>query len=297
MCAEKDRINCLNREKEDCGDIIMEAELMGGVSKDENLTAFHVNGDEESNKKICSLGHDENVAVGNSLGIQKVISVEKVGQENTRIDGSDIGPIGVSSIQSGHEGKIGVGFKVKGQQFKSSWANMLDDTLNSGKGFNLNDRGKALSDGENEKDFFNDLEARKEKKRGKGTKKFVSLLELQNKSITASERRKMDKALRSRKWNKQFLKETELSEKSLSDSDIKSRVSVLVKEAKQVLNLVGEDAACGEVLLMQARFIGIAPVAAAVLLASWEVSSWSRSDMFAAFIDDGFFAGSWKEVL
>ncbi|KAK8585589.1 hypothetical protein V6N13_050566 [Hibiscus sabdariffa] len=208
MCAEKDRINCLNREKEDCGDIIMEAELMGGVSKDENLTAFLVNGDEESNKKVCSLGHDENMAVGNSLGIQKVISVEKVGQENTRVDGSGIGPIGVSSIQSGHEGKFGVGFKVKAQEFKSSWANMLDETLNYGKGFNLNVRGKALSDGENEKDFFNDLEARKGKKRGKGTKKFGSLLELQNKSITASERRKRDKALRSRKWNKQFLKKT-----------------------------------------------------------------------------------------
>ncbi|KAK8658930.1 hypothetical protein V6N13_029149 [Hibiscus sabdariffa] len=237
MCAEKDRINCLNREKEDCGDIIMEAELMGGVSKDENLTAFHVNGDEESNKKVCSLGHDEKVAVWNCLGIQKVIPVEKVGQENTRVDGSGIGPIGVSSFQSGLEGKIGVGFKVKAQEFKSSWANMLDETLNSGKGFNLNDRGKALSDGENEKDFFNDLEARKGKKRGKGTKKFGSLLELQNKSITASERRKRDKALRSRKLNKQFLKETELSRKSLSDSDIKSRVLVLVKEAKQVLNL------------------------------------------------------------
>ncbi|KAK8608395.1 hypothetical protein V6N13_023819 [Hibiscus sabdariffa] len=230
MCAEKDRINCLNREKEDCGDIIMEAELMGGVSKDENLTAFHVNGDEESNKKVCSLGHDENVAVGNSLGIQKVISVEKVGQENTRVDGSGIGPIGVSSFQSDLEGKIGVGFKVKAQEFKSSWANMLDETLNS-----------AL------------------------TSLFPSFARFK----------------------------------------------------------VGEDAACGEVLLMQARFIvflmfagpsfgpksisigrvkievlellGAAPVDVAVLLASWEVCSWSRSGLFAAFIDDGFFAGSWRK--
>ncbi|KAK8989770.1 hypothetical protein V6N11_064186 [Hibiscus sabdariffa] len=176
---------------------------MGGVSKDENLTAFHVNGDEESNKKVCSLGHDENVAVGNSLGIQKVISVEKVGQENTRVDGSGIGPIGVSSFQS-------------------------------------------------------DLEAL--------TSLFPSFARFK----------------------------------------------------------VGEDAACGEVLLMQARFIvflmfagpsfgpksisigqrvkievlellGAAPVDVAVLLASWEVCSWSRSGLFAAFIDDGFFAGSWRK--
>ncbi|KAL4340832.1 hypothetical protein GQ457_08G017310 [Hibiscus cannabinus] len=171
-------------------------------------------------------------------GIQRVTSVEKVGQEITRADGSDNGPIVVSSNCSGPEVKIGVGFKEKDGDFKISWANMLDKTFNSGKGFNLSGHGKAMSDGENKKDYFAELEARKGKKRGKEIKKKVgSLLELQNNSITACERRKRDKALRSRKWSKQFLEETELSGKSLSDSDIKSRVSILVKEAKQLLNL------------------------------------------------------------
>ncbi|KAL4271259.1 hypothetical protein GQ457_13G026050 [Hibiscus cannabinus] len=234
MCAEKDRIKILNRENEICGDKIIEAELMGGVSKDQNLTAIHGYGDEESNKKVCSLGHDEKLTAGNSVGTQRVISVEKVGQEITKADGSDNDSIGVSLSRAGPESKIGVGFK---DEFKSSWANMLDETLNSDKGLNLSNHGKALSDGENEKDFFAELEERKGKKKGKETKKFGSLLELQNKSITAGERRKRDKSLRSRKWSKQFLEETELSGKSLSDSDIKSRVSILVKEAKQVLNL------------------------------------------------------------
>ncbi|KAK8585590.1 hypothetical protein V6N13_050567 [Hibiscus sabdariffa] len=45
------------------------------------------------------------------------------------------------------------------------------------------------------------------------------------------------------------------------------------------------------------ELLGAAPVDVAVLLASWEVCSWSRSGLFAAFIDDGFFAVSWKEVL
>ncbi|KAK8699942.1 hypothetical protein V6N13_018350 [Hibiscus sabdariffa] len=63
MCPEKDHIKCLNREKENCGDKIMEAELIGGVSKDEKLTGFHVNGDEESNKKVCTPGHDEKIGV------------------------------------------------------------------------------------------------------------------------------------------------------------------------------------------------------------------------------------------
>ncbi|KAK8709221.1 hypothetical protein V6N13_060246 [Hibiscus sabdariffa] len=184
MCAEKDHIKCLNRETEICGDKIIEAELMGGVSKDQKLTAFHGNGDEESNKKVCTLGHDEKVMVGNSVGIQRVIFVEKVCQEITKADGSDNGPIGVSSNRSGPESKIGVGFEDKNQEFKSSWANMLDETLNFGKGFNLSDLGKALSDGENEKDFLAKLEARKGTKRGKETKKKIgSLLELQNKSI------------------------------------------------------------------------------------------------------------------
>ncbi|KAK8607831.1 hypothetical protein V6N13_023281 [Hibiscus sabdariffa] len=189
------------------------AELLGGVPKDEKLTAFHENGVEESIKKDSTLDLVEKVTAGNYVGIQRVFSVENAGQVNTKAVGPDNGPI------------------------VSSWANMLDETLNSGKGFIRSDYGKALSYGENEKDFFAELETRKGKKRGKASKKFGSLLELQNKSITASDRMKRDKALNSRKWSKLSLEETELSGKSLSDSDIKSRVSMLVKEAKQVLNL------------------------------------------------------------
>ncbi|KAK8675029.1 hypothetical protein V6N13_033102 [Hibiscus sabdariffa] len=114
---------------------------MGGVSKDKKLMDLHVNGDEELNKK-----------------------------EITRVDGSDNGLIGVSSNRSGPEVKIGVGFKDKDEEFKSSWANTLDKTFNSGKGFNLSDNGKSMSDGENEKDFFAELEARKEKREGRKLK-------------------------------------------------------------------------------------------------------------------------------
>ncbi|KAK8557199.1 hypothetical protein V6N13_013475 [Hibiscus sabdariffa] len=196
MCAEKDHIKFLNRENEICGDKIIEAELMGGVSKDQNLTAIHGYGDEESNKKVCSLGHDEKLTAGNSVGTQRVISVEKVSQKINKADGSGNDSIGVSLSRVGPESKIGVGFK---DEFKSSWANMLDETLNSDKGLNLSNHGKALSVGENEKDFFAELEERKGKKKGKETKKIGSLLELQNKSIIAGERRKRDKSLRSRK--------------------------------------------------------------------------------------------------
>ncbi|KAK8647955.1 hypothetical protein V6N13_121679 [Hibiscus sabdariffa] len=129
MCAEKDHIKCLNREKEICGDKIIEAELMGGVSKDEKLTAFHGNGDEELIKKASTLDLDEKVADGNYVGIQRVISVEKAGQVITKADGSDNGLIGVSSNRSGPESMIEVGFKDVAQEFKSSWANTKPLTL------------------------------------------------------------------------------------------------------------------------------------------------------------------------
>ncbi|KAL4379262.1 hypothetical protein GQ457_02G040270 [Hibiscus cannabinus] len=43
------------------------------------------------------------------------------------------------------------------------------------------------------------------------------------------------------------------------------------------------------------ELLGAAPVDVAVLLASWEVCSWSHSGLSAAFIDVGFFAGSWRK--
>ncbi|KAK9011379.1 hypothetical protein V6N11_044231 [Hibiscus sabdariffa] len=67
------------------------------------LTAIHGNGDEESNKKVCTLGHDEKLTAGNSVGTQRVISVEKVGQEITKADGSNNDSIRVSLTRSGPE--------------------------------------------------------------------------------------------------------------------------------------------------------------------------------------------------
>ncbi|KAL4386761.1 hypothetical protein GQ457_09G031240 [Hibiscus cannabinus] len=74
------------------------------------------------------------------------------------------------------------------------------------------------------------------KRKGKG-RKFGSLLDIQNQSISNTERRRRDKALKKKNWGKDFLEETEISGKSLSDSDINNRVSTIIKEAKQVLKL------------------------------------------------------------
>ncbi|KAK8501939.1 hypothetical protein V6N12_019677 [Hibiscus sabdariffa] len=69
------------------------AELLGGVPKDEKLTAFHENGVEESIKKDSTLDLVEKVTAGNYVGIQRVFSVENAGQVNTKAVGPDNGPI------------------------------------------------------------------------------------------------------------------------------------------------------------------------------------------------------------
>ncbi|KAK8585592.1 hypothetical protein V6N13_050569 [Hibiscus sabdariffa] len=72
--------------------------------------------------------------------------------------------------------------------------------------------------------------------KGKG-RKFGSLLDLQNQSISDIERKRRDIALKKKNWGKDSFEETELSGKSLSDSDINNRVSTIIKEAKQVLRM------------------------------------------------------------
>ncbi|KAK8595384.1 hypothetical protein V6N13_016757 [Hibiscus sabdariffa] len=242
MCAEKDLNKCMNREKENVRGQINEEELMGGFSNVEILMDKCGNREEESNQKVIDVGHVENVADFIFEGSQRDVSDEIVEKLDARDGEFEIGPFGVSSqlsepvAKNMDKNECIVGDKDKAQDLKS-WANMLNESLNSGKGFVFSDHGEALSEGENEKDFFEDLESRKGRRRGKKDKKFGSLLELQNRSISISERRKRDKMLRSRKLSKQLMEETELSEKSLSDSDIKSKCSILIKEAREVPKL------------------------------------------------------------
>ncbi|KAK8543764.1 hypothetical protein V6N13_025932 [Hibiscus sabdariffa] len=49
--------------------------------------------------------------------------------------------------------------------------------------------------------------------------------------------KRRDRALKKSSWSKEQMEDTELSGKSLSDSDINYRVSMIVKEAKQILDV------------------------------------------------------------
>ncbi|KAL4360492.1 hypothetical protein GQ457_04G009240 [Hibiscus cannabinus] len=123
------------------------------------------------------------------------------------------------------------------------WAKVLDGIANSGNTTKWIAQEDSSPDAEIEKENYVDLDIRKGERRKKKAKRFGSLLEIQNKSLTDSERRKRDRALKRRKWSKHLLEESELSGKSLSDSDINNRISKMVSEAKQVLKL-GKKIGC-----------------------------------------------------
>ncbi|KAK8582679.1 hypothetical protein V6N13_069451 [Hibiscus sabdariffa] len=75
MCAEKDLINCLNREMESLRDQINKEELMVGNSKVEKKTTKFVDSEEADKKRDCKLVHDENVVdinVGGSIWVGEV---------------------------------------------------------------------------------------------------------------------------------------------------------------------------------------------------------------------------------
>ncbi|KAK8570533.1 hypothetical protein V6N13_032150 [Hibiscus sabdariffa] len=109
-------------------------------------------------------------------------------------------------------------------------------------------RSSLLVGLEIEDEPFDVPEDKKGKRSKKKRKKFGSLLIIQNSKISESER-KRDRALKRRNWNKLQFEESELSGKSLSDSDISNQVSKIVNEAKQVLkfdnkigfNIVGDE--------------------------------------------------------
>ncbi|KAL4376870.1 hypothetical protein GQ457_02G039660 [Hibiscus cannabinus] len=74
-------------------------------------------------------------------------------------------------------------------------------------------------------------------RRKRKAKKYGSILDIHNQSISEFERRRRDKALKKMSWSKEQMEDTELSGKSLSDSDINYRVSMIVKEARQIVGL------------------------------------------------------------
>ncbi|KAK8558181.1 hypothetical protein V6N13_073854 [Hibiscus sabdariffa] len=107
---------------------------------------------------------------------------------------------------------------------KRSWAKVVEDNVNSSRIESLKHEEINSSDTYIGTEPFDVPEVRKGKRIKRKSKKFGSLLEIQNSKILESERRKKDHALKRMNWSKLHLEESELSGKTLSDSDISNKV-------------------------------------------------------------------------
>ncbi|KAK8686507.1 hypothetical protein V6N13_125531 [Hibiscus sabdariffa] len=215
---------------------------MGGVFKDDLIINEEVAADVEEKetrqtKKLIDNTSERNVLVGQVVGL-----VENSGSVVNVLEDPTNG-------RATYIKELVHGSKEKCVEPKRSWAKVVEDLVNSGQAQSKNDQEVNSSATEPEIEHFKFPEEKKGKRVKKNSKKFRSLPEIQNSNISESEKRKRDRALKRRKWNKLHLEESELSGKSLSDSDISNRVSKLVKEAMHVLkvgkkigfNIVGEE--------------------------------------------------------
>ncbi|KAK8658919.1 hypothetical protein V6N13_029138 [Hibiscus sabdariffa] len=116
---------------------------------------------------------------------------------------------------------------------KDPCAKAIDEKFNEGFSnvFGDNVSGSLLenySDGESSRAFFSEMEPIRLNKRGIKGKRYSSL-DLQDKKITATKRKKRDKAMRRQKLDKKNPDWSELSGRSLSDSDLLARRDIQIK--------------------------------------------------------------------
>ncbi|KAL4318899.1 hypothetical protein GQ457_18G023820 [Hibiscus cannabinus] len=118
-----------------------------------------------------------------------------------------------------------MGCKLTGPN-NESWAKEIENKMNTGW-----DPNTKLSD------KSSGTHTRKILSKSKKGKRYGSLLELQDKAISGTERKKRDRAWRRLRLNKKDLEVSELSGRSLSESDLEVRWALATKEARKVLAL------------------------------------------------------------
>ncbi|KAK9011360.1 hypothetical protein V6N11_044212 [Hibiscus sabdariffa] len=91
----------------------------------------------------------------------KVVSEELADKKDTGADEIELGPIS-EHVGKNEDKKWGYMDNVdKGQVSKKSWVGILNESMNDAKGFTSSDCEEAFSEGENERDFYEDLESKK----------------------------------------------------------------------------------------------------------------------------------------
>ncbi|KAL4385576.1 hypothetical protein GQ457_15G025080 [Hibiscus cannabinus] len=198
----------------------------GGDSKAVDLKEIN---EENGNVCIDSFHEDSGGELGLNVGHLSMVGPELNRKEVDLVDTSKVElDLGMEVIKDG-------GFCVSPLVKNLTWADKVK--LNAGIDGLRDSPVVGVSDVVLEEGLVEKCEDFKVRRRkGKG-RKFGSLLDLQNQSISDTERKRRDIALKKKNWSKESLEETELSGRSLSDSDINNRVSRIIKEAKQVLKL------------------------------------------------------------
>ncbi|KAL4347009.1 hypothetical protein GQ457_05G036010 [Hibiscus cannabinus] len=84
---------------------------------------------------------------------------------------------------------------------------------------------------------FRELDSEFAGKKNRTAKKFGSLWELQGRALSKTERKKRDRTLGCKKINKEDLQDSELSGRSLSDTDLRGKWEQAKKEARRTLEL------------------------------------------------------------
>ncbi|KAK8661837.1 hypothetical protein V6N13_091428 [Hibiscus sabdariffa] len=195
MWAGRDFINEGNREKEIPRGPINFSELLGEVPKVETA-----NGRVENNNCLVGSGNEEmdgnsdhelNTLAGHEANPRKN-SCSQSGPELSRGEGTNhVDHMGYDVVRVEESNK-------QLPEAKKEWADSLNEKINTGKSWSRLSNGANTSEEELDRDFFAKFEDKKEKKRKNKAKKFGSLLEIQNNSISESQRRKRDKELKKR---------------------------------------------------------------------------------------------------
>ncbi|KAK8696504.1 hypothetical protein V6N13_001638 [Hibiscus sabdariffa] len=153
MCAEKENINSVSREMEKPRALFNEPELMGGDSKGASVMigkeATFMDGKEERQpKKQSEVGLVEKMDLKYIRADERVDGLDK--ELGSQIDPALEGGAESNSISSDSKAELKIenleGIKDKKVEPKRSWANVVDDNVNSGQNKNLTESERRKRD-------------------------------------------------------------------------------------------------------------------------------------------------------
>ncbi|KAL4369166.1 hypothetical protein GQ457_05G034750 [Hibiscus cannabinus] len=175
---------------------------------------------------IVSVGiNDKQVHVGRELGTTKILD-----------DAAELG----TTPSLGFEEPINITCRVR-------WADVVNEITKTqgpateearmGMSCDITNKEERLSGWESGGTFFPELETLDCSRKTKSKKRYGSLLEFQDRVLSRVEKSRRDRNLRRNKISKSELEHSDLSGRSLSDSDLHAKWVLATKEAKESLKL------------------------------------------------------------